>query len=746
MRSYRNSIVAITAAMAVCPSLFGAAPANEFVDARVCASCHSEIARSYARTGMGRSFFRPTSANSPELNLNSTPHYYHSLSDTHFSLVLRDGSYYQRRWQIGFGGKETKLEERKIDYVMGSGNHARSYLSRTSRGTLIELPLGWYSESGWGMSPGSDSDHPRTRRFISYKCMFCHNGIPRIPEGNQEPGSEPVYADLPEGIDCQRCHGPGGKHVRTLETAGSRPDEIRASIVNPARLDSQRRMEICMQCHLETSSGRIPATIVRFNRDPFSFVPGEPLDAFMLTFDHAPGTGHEGKFEAVSSVYRLRQSRCFLRSEGRLTCDTCHNPHQSPGGPEAVSRQDGICRRCHAIDSLAGSTRHPAAADCAGCHMPKRRAEDTPGMVMTDHLIQRHPPSENLLANFRERPPEEYRGEVVPYYPSPLPQTPSNALYLAVAQVGLGNNVEQGLPILAREVALQKPSEAEFYAVLGDGWLRVGKTREAIAAYEQAVRLRPASVTLLRSLAESLKEDGQVGHAAEILNRAVQIAPADPVTLYRFGMLDFHAGRLADAAGKIRRAMAIDPSLPEQSRSLGEVLVGSGQPGLALSSLNDALRTDPYDDAAWDLAGRLLSEKGEVAEALYNFSQAVRLRPAYGPHLYDLALALVRADRFDQAQQPAEQAVQADPNRAEAHELLGGLFARNQKLPEAAREYRRTLELQPNLSRAHFLLGNVLAAQGDVSSASEHWRIATKADDPALAQRAAQALRQIGAR
>ena len=45
-------------------------------------------------------------------------------------------------------------------------------------------------------------------------------------------------------------------------------------------------------------------------------------------------------------------------------------------------------------------------------------------MIMTDHLIQRRPPSGNLLAEFRERPPEEYHGEVAPYYPSSLPATP----------------------------------------------------------------------------------------------------------------------------------------------------------------------------------------------------------------------------------------------------------------------------------------------------------------------------------
>ena len=37
-------------------------------------------------------------------------------------------------------------------------------------------------------------------------------------------------------------------------------------IVNPAKLSPERRMEVCMQCHLETTSGRIPAVLQRFDR------------------------------------------------------------------------------------------------------------------------------------------------------------------------------------------------------------------------------------------------------------------------------------------------------------------------------------------------------------------------------------------------------------------------------------------------------------------------------------------------
>ncbi len=88
-------------------------------------------------------------------------------------------------------------------------------------------------------------------------------------------------------------------------------------------------MEVCMQCHLETTSRALPNSLVRFGRGAFSYRPGEPLGDFVLHFDD---TGRADKFEIVSSVYRLRQSRCFLESKGKLSCTTCHNPHDVPRG------------------------------------------------------------------------------------------------------------------------------------------------------------------------------------------------------------------------------------------------------------------------------------------------------------------------------------------------------------------------------------------------------------------------------
>jgi predicted CXXCH cytochrome family protein len=494
-------------------------------------------------------------------------------------------------------------------------------------------------------------------------------------------------------------------------------------LVNPAKLSFDGRMEVCMQCHLEPTGGDIAAKLQRFERGPFSYVAGEPLVDFAIFFDYAPGR-RDDRFEGVGAAYQFRKSRCFLESGRKLDCMSCHDPHDVPRGAAALRQYSRVCLRCHA------SSSHPpdvsaTAADCITCHMPKRRDEDAPHMVFTDHRIQRRAPA-NPLAEFAERPPELYRGEVVPYYPLPLAQTPEIALYRAVAQVGTGNNVEAGLPELVRAIDLVKPREPEFYMILGDGWKSLGKTAEAAAAYREALRVKPDCVRAMRALAVV-----DPAHAEEILARAVQVAPEDPQSWLRYGVL-------TKSAERIQKAITLNPWFRDQSRQLAEV---SGSE----SALADALRADPFDDDAWDIGGRILTERGRFPEAFFDFERAIRIAPS-GQHLFDYALGLVRADRFDEAQVQAERAAHADLAMSEPHELLGGLYSRRNELTAAAGEYMAALVLKPDLWSVHLRLGFVLVSQGDRPGAETHFRAAAQGADKEAARQAAEALRQLTGR
>ncbi len=548
-----------------------------------CADCHSKIVENYKRTGMGRSFSRP--ANIPAGT------FYHAASDTHFSVFARGGKFIERRWQVGFGGAETNVDEKEIDFVMGSGAQARTFLHRTASGALQQLPLGWYSEKGgfYAMSPGYDTpDQPNSRRKIPYECMFCHNAYPQIPAENAQFRAEPVFTKIPEGIDCARCHGPGDRH-EALAKSGAGLSAIRNAIVNPARLDRDRQMEVCMQCHLETTSFPFPHSILKFDRHPFSFQPGERLGDFQLYFDHP----EPDRFQIVSSAYRLRMSKCFLKS-GSLECTTCHDQHAAASAEQA-------CLKCH-VDLKA---EHRARSSCASCHMQKRRTIDVVHAVMTDHFIQRKPPAIDPSAEIAEPhgPETMYRGEVLPYY------TSADEKYLALAQIREGNNIEGGIPRLRAALEKDKNAAAEFFIELGDA-------SGDPAAYKEALRRHPNFLPALIGLGD--------------YEKAVRVAPDDSNAWFRLGDEYTKQRRTREAIEALEKSIRIDPEMAEAHFALAMTLAQQAKdPARAEVEFRETIRLRPNDAASHMNLAILLFGSKRAEESAFHFERALRYRPDY---------------------------------------------------------------------------------------------------------------------
>ena len=215
-------------------------------------------------------------------------------------MVQRDGQYFQRQWRVSPGGQEIHVQESRIDYVMGSGNHVRSYLHRTARGALTELPLAWYAENG-GTWAHESRARPRLHAAAAHHRLRVHVLPQRVSANSRGARRTRQRAALrgqtcPKGSIASAATDRAPTTYASPKLPGSSVEAIRKAIVNPARLPSERQMEVCMQCHLETTSLPLPHSIVRYGRAPFSYQPGEPLGNFMIFFDHAAGQQIPGRF------------------------------------------------------------------------------------------------------------------------------------------------------------------------------------------------------------------------------------------------------------------------------------------------------------------------------------------------------------------------------------------------------------------------------------------------------------------
>src|SRR5262245_49021162 len=611
--------------------------AAEYVDAAECASCHAEVSASFHKTGMGRSFSRavPQNIKGDFQNKNT---FYHAPSDRYYTMIEQDGRYFERRHQLGPDGQPTNTVQKEIHYVLGSGNHASTFLHRDEQGKLFELPVAWYCEKGgyWAMNPGYDRrHHPDFRRTVSLECMFCHNAYPAVKGNSDRSGGAPSFTGtMPEGIDCQRCHGPGGAHVRAARSTNADVDAIQKAIVNPALLSPERKLEVCMQCHLESTSTRLPYSVRRFDRGVFSFRPGQALSDYAIHFDHAANSGHDDKFEIVNQAYRLLRSACFQKSAGALTCTTCHDPHDVPRGEDATAHYVGVCQGCH--KQLDRS--HTTSKDCLSCHMPKRRTDDVVHVVMTDHYIQRRKPSRDLLAPLAERD-DEYKGAVALLYPATLSNRADSELYVAVAQVKQNANLQEGIARLEAAIEQHKPSQAEFYFELGEAYWESAKPAQAIPKYRQALERAPEFWPALHKLGLALSRTGQPELAIASLERASSLS-SDATVLNDLALVYRQAGKLNEAVASAQKAISLNPDLPQAHNNLGGLLRERGDTGGAERAFQKAVEAQPDLAAAHVNLGMLLVAREDFRQARYHFEKAIANASPGDPSLLDAHNAL----------------------------------------------------------------------------------------------------------
>jgi Tfp pilus assembly protein PilF len=454
-------------------------------------------------------------------------------------------------------------------------------------------------------------------RRVRRECLFCHTAYPDVPAGADAAGAPQVFpAQLPEGIGCQHCHGPGADHVWLASGGIGVREEIRASIFNPGRLPAAQRDEVCLGCHLQPSVA-LPG-VRRFGRGDFSFRPGEPLSGYLVQADvEEEGRTPADRFEINHHPYRLRQSRCYQASGGALSCLTCHDPHRRLPENERAAHFRAACLTCHRPEACsrpraAGTPENAEPGDCASCHMAKRRTQDVVRVVMTDHLIRRRPGGPDLLAPLQESEP------LLTGVRLPGPDAPGGALgevYRADAVVRAVRSAA-AVDYLEKMLARAKPEQPEPWLDLAQGQLGQRRFADAERTLTAFLESHPVHPQATEWLALARAGQGKTDDAIALLRQTLAAGGERPEAEFNLGLLLAGRGLPGEAEPHLQRAVAARPNLVAAWYRLGEVRAALNRPSEAAACYRRALEIDPRHTASYLALGKLLLAQGNREEAL----------------------------------------------------------------------------------------------------------------------------------
>lgn len=448
---------------------------------RRCADCHAKEVLGYGQSAMAHSLSKATPQ--PEGSFE------HTFSKTRFSIRSSPSGVVQSFERAGESGQQ------RVAFVIGSGVHAYGYLVQAGD-HLFQSPLSYYSNRHlWDVAPGyEESRSPDFSRPVTLECLLCHSGKPQpIPDTLNQYRTPAL---LQESISCDRCHGPGEAHEKK---------PVPGSIVNPAKLKGAARDSICEQCHLAGET-RIPNP----GKSMADFQPGQRLEDAYTIYVAAQPAG--GTLKVISHAEQLALSACARKSDGKLWCGTCHNPHERPSQPAAYFRER--CLGCHGA-TLEKSHAAPGR-DCLACHMPRMPARDGGHTVFTDHRIALRPEARS----------DTVRQASLAAWREPEPRLRERNLAMALLAVGLQNEspqeVVRGYRMLNR-VEKDYPDDPAVLTSLGVVLLRAKQPAEALRRFEKVLLLRPAYAPYEVNAASALIAAGRKAEAVRHLERALEL-------------------------------------------------------------------------------------------------------------------------------------------------------------------------------------------------------------------------------
>jgi tetratricopeptide (TPR) repeat protein len=272
------------------------------------------------------------------------------------------------------------------------------------------------------------------------------------------------------------------------------------------------------------------------------------------------------------------------------------------------------------------------------------------------------------------------------------PQAKAKALAL---RAGLSTKPEEQLNDLNEAVRLA-PGDLEVLRARGQALLVQGKLAEALKDFERALEIDPDDADALNALGMTLTLDKKFDEALAQFNRLVELAPESPVARLQRARVYAAQKEWDKALADVNEALRLEPNLPAALLVRSGIHQEQGDRAAALADLETLLEQRPGAADVLLLHAQIAARGGLWSKAIADFEQLRKLAPESMEIGVQLARFLTAAKQPRKAVAVYDELLAKDPNnwqslrgRADANLNIG-------KHAEAVADYEAATKIKPD--------------------------------------------------
>jgi tetratricopeptide (TPR) repeat protein len=247
----------------------------------------------------------------------------------------------------------------------------------------------------------------------------------------------------------------------------------------------------------------------------------------------------------------------------------------------------------------------------------------------------------------------------------------------------------------------------QSFALEAEAFYTQGQLDEAIAAYEQAVTIKPDNTAARIRLVHLLVMRERTAEALNQAQQALLLEPSNPQALAALCQASDGEGQYADAFDACECAIELGPDYAEAYAYLAKVYVDTGDWIPARQYAQQAVDMNYQSMDAHYNQGYVLEAQGRYRQAVEAYENAIVLQPKLAP-LYISAGQNHRVlGQFPEAIDRFEKAIRIDPANPAGYDQLGWTYYTSGQYSRAIDTLEEATLIDPNYTTAWGHLGIV---------------------------------------